>query len=164
MASNFNSFSPYYNLKDKFSAVIFISAQDRLEEVIVDLRAIDCNYESEIEHLDHPSDWPPLTLEGFKIVRMFIKEYNDDILHGDVVGVPMQPLNEGKVLFRFPGKMFGHKYGRYVGLIEVEYKGSDRSGNRILTARNYIPFDVREDFYCDPFDPDFLSCAEESNI
>ena len=156
MASNFNSFEPYNATQSQFSDTIFISAEDRLEEIEVDLRALNCQYEGSQYK---PWDWPNLGLEGYKEVRMYIKEHGSDDLYSEIVGVPIQPLSDGKVLFRIPGSAFGREEGRYIGLVEVEYKGSDTSGNRIVTARNYIPFEVREEFYCDPFDPDFGDCS-----
>ena len=159
MASNFNSFAPYNASQSRFSETIYISAEDRLEEIIVNLKAISC---SSVNDINSPWDWPSLTLEGYKAVTMFIKEYQSDDLHTKVVGVPMAPLSDGNVLFRMPGSAFGGASGRYVGLIEVEYNGSDTSGNKVITARNYIPFEVREEFYCDPFDPDFGDCSRSN--
>jgi len=156
MSSNFNSFQPYNASQGKFSETIAISADDRLEEIQVDLRALNCQYEGDQYQ---PWDWPDLNLEGFKEVRMYVKMYQQTELHATIIGVPVAPLGDGIVLFRFPGSAFGRVEGKYVGLVEVEYKGSDVSGNKIVTSRNYIPFEVREEFFCDPFDPDFGECA-----
>ncbi len=156
MASNFNSFNPYNNSKTRFSETIFISAEDRLEEILVDLKGLDCAYEGQV---DEPWNWPNLNLEGFLVARMYLKKYQSDDLHVEIIGVPLQPLEDGLILFRFPGSVFGRVEGKYVGLVEVEYKGSDVSGSRIVTARNFIPFEVRKEFYCDPFDPDFGDCG-----
>jgi len=156
MSSNFNSFDPYNISNNKYTDTIFISAQDRLEEVVVDLRSSDCQSE---DSLYSQWEWPDLSLAGFNEVIMYIKEENSDELHSEIIGVPMQPLEEGKVIFRFDGASFGGEQGKHIGLVEVRYKGSDRSGDRIVTARNYIPFEVREDFYCNPFDEYFKECA-----
>ena len=157
MSGNFNSFDPVGSTSgNQYSSTIFISAQDRLEEIVVDLKAISCNTGLS---LGTPWDWPELNLSGYHQIKMFIKEVGSDELHAEVVGVAVAPLEKGQVLFRLDGSTFGYLYGEYIGLVEVEYKGSDRSGNKITTARNYIPFEVREDFFCDPFDPDFTSCS-----
>lgn len=158
MSTNFNSFDVVpVNSIDKYSESIFISAQDRLEEIFVDLKAFDCE---ETVEADQPWTWENLSLAGFEEVRMFIKQQGSEELHAEIVGVPLAPLEGGQVLFRFSGATFGLTVGLYVGLVEVEYKGSKRSGNKIINARNYIPFEVREDFYCDPYDPDFPgACA-----
>ncbi len=156
MAGNFNSFDPVTNLTDKFSDTIFISAQDRLEEIVVGLKAKDCQHESQGYE---QWDWPPLSLAGFHYVTMFIKRVGSDELDSEIIGVPMQPLEDGNVIFRVSGAAFGGEVGEYIGLVEVRYKASDRSGDRIVTARNYIPFEVREDFYCDPFGDYFEECS-----
>ena len=156
MSSNFNSFKPY-NIQDStYSATIFISAQDRLEEIQVDLKSKSCQDE-DTEY--NKSEWPPLTLAGYSEVNMYIKKEGSDELHSEIRGVPMSPLEDGKCLFRILGGSFGGEIGKYVGLVEVRYKGSDRSGDRIVTCRNYIPFEVREDFYCNPFDEYFSECS-----
>ena len=157
MSGNFNSFSPYKVTADRYSSTIFISAQDRLEEITVDLRFLNCDFESSEST---PWEWPHLSLAGFYIARMFIKYETSYILHSEIIGVPLQPLEDGQILFRIGGSTFGQVEGKYLGLVEIEFKGSDRSGNKIITARNYIPFEVREEFYCDPFDPDFSTCAK----
>jgi len=156
MSGNFNSFDPYNATDSKYSETIFMSAQDRLEEVIVDLRSMDCQSEG---NQYEQWDWPNLSLAGFHEVKMYIKKENEDELDSEIIGVPMQPLEDGKVIFRFDGDAFGGGVGKYVGLVEVRYKGSDRSGDKIVAARNFIPFEVREDFYCDPFDEYFNECA-----
>ncbi len=156
MSGNFNSFDPYNVSENKYTDTIFISAQDRLEEVVVDLRSMDCQTEG-VQY--EQWDWPNLSLAGFHEVIMYVKKEGEDELNSEVIGVPMQPLEDGKVIFRFSGPAFGGEVGRYVGLVEVRYKGSDRSGDRIVTARNFIPFEVREDFYCNPFDEYFSECA-----
>jgi len=156
MSSNFNSFDPYNAGADKYTDTIFISAQDRLEEILVNLKSKDCQAE---EAQYDQWDWPSLSLAGFEIITMYIKKEGSDELHSEIVGVPMQPLEDGMVIFRLSGSSFGGEYGKYIGLVEVQYVGSDRSGERIVTARNFIPFEVREDFYCDPFDEYFSECA-----
>ena len=157
MSGNFNSFAPYNASKNTYSEIIFISAQDRLEEIHVDLRGLDCQYENTAS--TQQWDWPNLNLAGFHEVVMYIKKEGSDELESEVVGVPITPLEDGNVLFRFDGAVFGGEVGRYVGLVEIRYKGSDRSGDKIVTARNFIPFEVREDFNCDPFDEYFEECA-----
>jgi hypothetical protein len=156
MSSNFNSFAPYNAANLQYSSTIFISAQDRLEEIIVDMKARNCQDE---DSTYNQSDWPSLSLAGFSEVNMYIKKEGSDELHSEIRGVPLSPLEGGQVLFRVLGESFGGEVGKYVGLVEVRYKSSDRSGDRIVTARNYIPLEVREDFYCNPFDEYFSECA-----
>ena len=156
MSSNFNSFAPYNAANSQYSSTIFISAQDRLEEVEVDLKSQECQSD---DTAYNQYDWPNLSLAGFHKVIMYIKKEGSDELDSELIGVPMQPLEDGKVIFRVSGEAFGGQVGKYIGLVEVRYKGSDRSGDKIVTARNYIPFEVREDFYCNPFDEYFSECA-----
>ncbi len=156
MASNFNSFAPYNSNAGKLSETIFFSAQDRLEEVLVDLRQMECSSENDASN---PWGWPDLSLAGFDQVLMYIKKEGSIDIETTLIGVPLEPLEEGKVLFRFHGDAFGGEVGKYVGLVEARYGRSDVSGEKIVTARNFIPFEVREDFYCNPFDEYFDECA-----
>ena len=156
MASNFNSFAPYNINAENYSKTIFFSAQDRLEEVLVSLKQMRCD---SVNNSNQPLEWPSLSLSGFNEILMYVKKDGEEDVDTIIVGVPLSPLEDGKVLFRFPGDVFGGGVGKYIGLVEVKYGMSDVSGEKIVTAKNYIPFEVREDFYCNPFDEYSTECS-----
>ena len=90
---------------------------------------------------DDPSTWHPLNIAGFQYITMYIR---DTATHEHLLtlpGFPVSPMKNGNIVFRIPPGSINCVSGEYEGETEISFHDG-----RIITAKERIVFEIREDF------------------